>query len=93
MALLTKVLFSGVCIAVILYGIIDVLTNYEQNRCHMTYMFEQPEYLVRISFTMLPPFAWTYTFNRVNSGYKRYQGMGEKLGSLAYFKSPILCTT
>ncbi|XP_056019251.1 GPI inositol-deacylase-like [Ostrea edulis] len=45
MALLTKVLFSGVCIAVILYGIIDVLTNYEQNKCHMTYMFEQPEYL------------------------------------------------
>ncbi|XP_061181970.1 GPI inositol-deacylase-like [Saccostrea echinata] len=45
MATLTKLLYSAVCIAVILYGIIDVLTNYEQNKCHMTYMFEQPEYL------------------------------------------------
>ncbi|XP_022316575.2 GPI inositol-deacylase-like [Crassostrea virginica] len=45
MAPLAKVLFSGVSIAVILYGIMDILSNFEQNKCHMTYMFEQPEYL------------------------------------------------
>lgn len=53
MALLTKVLFSGVCIAVLLYGILDVISNYEQNKCHMTYMFEQPEYLVSLVFLVI----------------------------------------
>lgn len=28
-------------------GILDVLFNYEQNLCQMTYMFEQPDYTVR----------------------------------------------
>jgi len=29
-------------------GIYDVLKNYEDNACEMTYMFEMPEYMVRL---------------------------------------------
>ncbi|KAJ8319164.1 hypothetical protein KUTeg_004255 [Tegillarca granosa] len=36
---------SVLCIGVIVYGILDVLTNVENNKCYMTYMFQMPEYI------------------------------------------------
>jgi len=29
------------------FGVYDVLKNYEDNACEMTYMYEMPEYMVR----------------------------------------------
>ena len=37
---------SVVIISIIAYGIHDLLTNFEDNVCEMTYMFEYPEYQV-----------------------------------------------
>ncbi|XP_061464142.1 GPI inositol-deacylase isoform X2 [Rhineura floridana] len=37
--------FYGVLAALVLLGVRDVLFQYEENRCSMTYMFEYPEYL------------------------------------------------
>ncbi|KAL3877296.1 hypothetical protein ACJMK2_035026 [Sinanodonta woodiana] len=38
-------IFSVAVVAIIVIGILDVLTNFESNSCEMTYMFEQPEYI------------------------------------------------
>ncbi|KAK3089161.1 hypothetical protein FSP39_001388 [Pinctada imbricata] len=40
-----RTLFSAVCVGIVVYGVLDFMTNYEQNKCYMTYMFEMPEYL------------------------------------------------
>ncbi|XP_044287966.1 GPI inositol-deacylase isoform X2 [Varanus komodoensis] len=37
--------FYGALAALVLLGVRDVLFQYEENRCSMTYMFEYPEYL------------------------------------------------
>ena len=34
-------------ISIVAYGIHDLLTNFEDNGCEMTYMFEYPEYQVK----------------------------------------------
>ncbi|XP_063174114.1 GPI inositol-deacylase [Candoia aspera] len=39
------VLFYGVLAALVLLGARDMLFQYEENRCSMTYMFDYPEYL------------------------------------------------
>jgi hypothetical protein len=44
-----KVAFSVTCVGIIVYGIVDYLSNFEQNNCMMTYMFEMPEYIVRVN--------------------------------------------
>ena len=41
-----SLVFSVVVVFLIVIGVLDVITNYEDNRCEMTYMFERPEYLV-----------------------------------------------
>ncbi|XP_033736191.1 GPI inositol-deacylase-like [Pecten maximus] len=37
--------FAAVCVGILVYGILDMLTNFEENQCEMTYMFEMPEYV------------------------------------------------
>ena len=39
-------LICAVLLAVLAWGLYDILTNYEQNGCAMTYMYQMPEYLV-----------------------------------------------
>ena len=39
-------LICAVLLAVLVWGLYDILTNYEQNGCAMTYMYQMPEYLV-----------------------------------------------
>ncbi|XP_070588225.1 GPI inositol-deacylase [Erythrolamprus reginae] len=41
----TGILFHGVLAALVMLGARDVLFQYEENRCSMTYMFDYPEYL------------------------------------------------
>lgn len=43
--------FVGLCgLALLLVGLFDVLTNFEENACDMTYMFERPEFIpIRLS--------------------------------------------
>ena len=43
-----SLVFSVVVVFLIVIGVLDVITNYGDNRCEMTYMFERPEYLVCI---------------------------------------------
>uniref|UniRef100_A0A8C6XA32 GPI inositol-deacylase n=1 Tax=Naja naja TaxID=35670 RepID=A0A8C6XA32_NAJNA len=43
--MVTGILFHGVLAALVLLGARDVLFQYEENRCSMTYMFDYPEYL------------------------------------------------
>jgi len=40
--------FALLCglLAMFCFGVYDVLKNYEDNACEMTYMFEMPEYMV-----------------------------------------------
>lgn len=38
--------FAVLCVGVLIYGILDLLTNFEDNKCEMTFMFEMPEYVV-----------------------------------------------
>ncbi|XP_063444450.1 GPI inositol-deacylase-like [Mytilus trossulus] len=40
-----KIGYCLVCVGIIVYGIWDYLSNFEKNKCHMTYMFEMPEYI------------------------------------------------
>ncbi|XP_052071301.1 GPI inositol-deacylase-like isoform X3 [Mytilus californianus] len=40
-----KIGYCLVCVGIIVYGIWDYLSNFEQNKCLMTYMFEMPEYI------------------------------------------------
>ncbi|OWF52730.1 GPI inositol-deacylase-like [Mizuhopecten yessoensis] len=37
--------FAVVCVGILVYGILDIMTNFEENNCDMTYMFEMPEYV------------------------------------------------
>ncbi|KAH3871259.1 hypothetical protein DPMN_034454, partial [Dreissena polymorpha] len=45
MAPLKPVVFSVLVVALFVLGIFDVITNYEENKCEMTWMFEMPQYL------------------------------------------------
>ena len=50
-----SLIFSVLVVFLIVIGVLDVITNHEDNRCEMTYMFERPEYLVNREFlTTLP---------------------------------------
>ena len=50
--------FSVLVVFLIVIGVLDVITNYEDNRCEMTYMFERPEYLVnRVCIAFFPVFV------------------------------------
>ena len=44
----TKFLFSLVGVGLLTAGIIDYFTNFEENGCEMTWMYQWPEYLVSI---------------------------------------------
>lgn len=46
----SKIVFSFFIVSFLIYGIVDFLTNHEENRCEMTYMYENPEYLVSSNF-------------------------------------------
>lgn len=46
MALPMKVLFASIATGLLVWGIYDCITNFEQNGCEMTWMFEYPKYLV-----------------------------------------------
>ena len=35
------------------FGVYDMLKNYEDNACEMTYMFQTPEYMVRNDYAMM----------------------------------------
>ena len=48
MALRINVVFAGLAAGILVWGILDCITNFEQNGCEMTWMFEYPKYLVRI---------------------------------------------
>ena len=48
MALPMKVVFAGLAAGILVWGILDCITNFEQNGCEMTWMFDYPKYLVRI---------------------------------------------
>ena len=38
--------FSLIVVILIVIGVLDVIKDYGDNRCQMTFMFERPEYLV-----------------------------------------------
>lgn len=40
------VAFYGAALGLLLVGLRELLTGFEENRCSMTYMFEYPEYRV-----------------------------------------------
>jgi len=42
-----RIVFRFGLLAVFCFGVYDVLKNYENNACEMTYMFEMPDYMVR----------------------------------------------
>lgn len=48
MALPMKVVFAALAAGILVWGVLDCITNFEQNGCEMTWMFEYPKYLVRI---------------------------------------------
>jgi len=50
MASVTKLVILFALLTMFCLGIYDVLKNYEDNACEMTYMFEVPEYMVRNEF-------------------------------------------
>ncbi|XP_060063451.1 GPI inositol-deacylase-like [Ylistrum balloti] len=37
--------FAVLCVGILVYGVLDILTNFEENKCEMTFMFEMPEYV------------------------------------------------
>ncbi|XP_076459626.1 GPI inositol-deacylase-like [Babylonia areolata] len=45
MAVPIKLIFAGLATGILVLGILDCLTNFEQNGCEMTYMFQYPKYL------------------------------------------------
>jgi len=47
MASVMKFVLLAALVAMFCLGVYDVLKNYENNACEMTYMFEVPEYMVR----------------------------------------------
>lgn len=47
MALPMKIVFAAVATGLLVLGIHDCITNFEENGCEMTWMFEYPTYLVR----------------------------------------------
>lgn len=53
MASIKPVVFSVFVVALVVVGIVDVISNFEENKCEMTWMFEQPQYLVRIPFVAM----------------------------------------
>ena len=56
MASLTKLVILSALLTMFCFGIYDVLKNYEDNACEMTYMFEVPEYMVRNGYNAdMPP--------------------------------------
>jgi hypothetical protein len=40
--------FSVIVVFLLVVGILNVILQYEENKCEMTWMFEQPQYLVNI---------------------------------------------
>ena len=48
MASIKPVIFSICIVSLIVIGIVVVIRNYEENKCEMTWMFEQPQYLVGV---------------------------------------------
>lgn len=54
MSSVKAVVFSVAVVALIVLGILNVITNYEENKCEMTWMFEQPQYLVRDAKVYVP---------------------------------------
>lgn len=47
MAGLKAVLFSVFVVFLVVVGILDIIMNVEENKCEMTWMFEQPQYVVK----------------------------------------------
>lgn len=44
--------FYGVALGLLLVGLRELLSGFEENKCSMTYMFEYPEYRVSTRYTV-----------------------------------------
>ena len=51
MALPMKAVFAALATGILVWGILDCITNFEENGCEMTWMFEYPKYLVRLTLS------------------------------------------
>lgn len=47
MALPRRTIFASIAAVILVWGVWDVITNFEENGCEMTWMFEYPKYMVR----------------------------------------------
>ena len=54
MASLFRVVFLGFIASFFILGIYKVFTNFEENGCEMTYMYQLPEYLVSMDHPLEP---------------------------------------
>ena len=50
MILFSRVIYLSFVASFFVLGIYNYLTDFEENNCEMTYMFEWPKYLVRALF-------------------------------------------
>lgn len=60
------VVFSVIIVFLVVVGIINIILNVEENKCEMTWMFEQPQYLVRRLKTVCKEIIMPVCFGLLN---------------------------